>query len=212
MDRPFEDIFDMATSLSAATFTRKEIEPLVKAGALDDFGKDRASLLATIDAAIKHAKIVRPTEEDNLFSSNPNIFGKPKYVEVDPIPQKIKLQFEKEVLGFYLSEHPVTIERNTMKDIQLNTKTIRNLRPNTFVKLIGMIDNVRQIRTKKGELMAFVQLSDEFGSISITMFPKEYNEVIGWIKEEIIVYVEGVLEYRHDKPQIIVKLLMKMVK
>ncbi len=209
LGRPFEDIFDMATTLSASFFTRKEIEPLIKAGALDDFGKDRASLLATIDAAIKHAKIVRPTEEDDLFSSNPTIFGKPKYIEVDPIPQKLQLQFEKEVLGFYLSLHPVTIERNKLKDLNQNTKTLRNLRPSTFVKLVGMIDLVRQIRTKKGELMAFVQLSDEFGSISLTMFPKEYNEVIGWIKEESIVYVEGVLEYRNDKPQVIVKLLVK---
>ncbi|CAM5202471.1 DNA-directed DNA polymerase OS=Ureibacillus acetophenoni OX=614649 GN=SAMN05877842_102498 PE=4 SV=1 [Ureibacillus acetophenoni] len=209
LGRPFEDIFDMATALSAATFTRKELEPLIKAGALDDFGKDRASLLATIDAAIKHAKIVRPTEEDNLFSSNPNIFGRPKYIEVDPIPQKIKLQFEKEVLGFYLSEHPVTLERRNMNDIQFNTKTLRNLRPHTFVKLVGMIDHVRQIRTKKGELMAFVQLSDEFGTISLTLFPKEYNAVIGWIREEMIVYVEGLLEYRQEKPQIVVKLLEK---
>lgn len=209
--KPFDDIFDMATSLSAAIFTRKEIEPLVKAGALDDFGKDRASLLATIETAIKHAKIVRPTEEDNLFSSNPMIFGKPKYVQVDPIPQKIKLQFEKEVLGFYLSQHPVTIERNKLANIQQNTKAIRNLRPNTYVKLVGMIDGVRQIRTKKGELMAFVQLSDEFGTISATLFPKEYNGVIGWIKEEIIVYVDGVLEIRNGKPQIIVKSLVKSI-
>lgn len=208
LGRPFEDIFDMATSLSATFFTRKEMEPLIKAGALDDFGKDRACLLATIDAAIKHAKIVRPTEEDNLFSSNPTIFGKPKYIEVDPIPQKLQLQFEKEVLGFYLSMHPVTIERDKLNGIYQTTKTLRNLRPSTFVKLVGMIENVRQIRTKKGELMAFAQLSDEFGSISLTLFPKEYNDVIGWIKEELIVYVEGILEYRNDKPQVIIKLFI----
>ncbi len=207
--RPFDDIFEMATSLSALNFTRKEIEPLIKAGALDDFGKDRATLLATIDAAIKHAKIVRPTEENNLFSTNPSIFGKPKYVEVDPIPQKIKLEFEKEVLGFYLSEHPVSIERQTMKDVQTNIKTLRTVKPNSIVKMVGIIDNIRQIRTKKGELMAFVQLSDEFGSVSITLFPREYNDVIGWIKEEIIVYVEGVFEYRLNKPQIVVKQLRR---
>ncbi|SOC36573.1 DNA polymerase III subunit alpha [Ureibacillus acetophenoni] len=206
----FEDIFELATSLSAATFTRKEIEPLIKAGALDDFGKDRACLLATIDAAIKHAKIVRPTDEDNLFSSNPTIFGKPKYIDVDPIPEKLKLQFEKEVLGFYLSLHPVTIERQRLNNVHHNTRSTKTLRPSTFVTIVGMVDNVRQIRTKKGELMAFLQISDEFGVISTTIFPKEYNNIIGWIKEDIIVLVEGTLEYRFDKPQIIVKSLQKI--
>lgn len=201
-EQPFGDIFDLATSLSATLFTRKEIEPLIKAGALDDFGRDRASLLATIDAAEKHAKIVRPTEEVNLFSQHPTIFGKPKYIEVEPIPQKMKLQFEKEVLGFYLTEHPITMIRKSFRDIHVTTKSLRNLRPNAFVKLVGLVETIRQVRTKKGELMAFVQLTDEFGNVSLTLFPKEYNGVIGWIKEELTIIVEGQLEMRNGKPQI----------
>ena len=65
--QPFDDIFDLAVSLSAMQFNRKIIEPLVKAGAFDDFGKDRAILLATIDAAAKQAEIVRPNEEDRFI-------------------------------------------------------------------------------------------------------------------------------------------------
>lgn len=203
--QPFEDIFDLAVSLSALHFNRKVIESLIKAGALDDFHKDRAILLATIDAAEKHAKIVRPNEEDDLFSSRGFLFGKPKYIEVEPIPPKIKLQFEKEVLGFYLSEHPVESERKKYPKLNTTTQSLKQLSSNSFVKLIGMVENIHQIRTKKGELMAFVQLQDEIGTISTTLFPKEYNEVMGWVKEDQIVYLEGVLEYRFGKPQIKVK-------
>ena len=205
-ERPFEDIFDLAVSLSAANFTRKVIEPLIKSGALDDFEKDRATLLATIDAAEKHAALVRPNEEENdLFGSDSLIFGKPKYVEALEIPDKIRLQFEKEAVGFYLSEHPVALERAKWREVNATTKGINQMRPNSFIKLVGMVENIRQIRTKKGELMAFIQLQDEYGAISTTLFPQSYNEVIGWIKEDRIVYVEGILEFRNGNSQIKVK-------
>lgn len=206
-EQPFEDIFDLAVNLSAIYFTRKVIEPLIKSGALDDFGKDRATLLATIEAAEKHATLVRPTEENDLFSSEGFLFGKPKYIEAEAIPEKNKLQFEKEVLGFYLSEHPVALERSKWPDINCTGQSIRHARPNSFVKFVGMVESVRQIRTKKGELMAFVQLQDDFGSVSVTLFPQQYNEVMGWIKEDRIVYVEGMFEVRNNNPQIKVKLM-----
>ncbi|KGR76779.1 DNA polymerase III subunit alpha [Ureibacillus sinduriensis] len=205
-EQPFEDIFDLAVSLSAVHFTRKVIEPLVKSGALDDFGKDRATLLATIEAAGKHASLVRPNEEDNdLFTTDSLIFGKPKYVEAHTIPEKMKLQFEKEALGFYLSEHPVALERAKWQDVNATTKGLDQARSNSFIKFVGMVESIRQIRTKKGELMAFIQLQDEYGSISATLFPQSYNEVIGWIKEDRIVRVEGILEQRNGNLQIKVK-------
>lgn len=202
---PFADLFDLAVSLSAATFNRKAIEPLIKAGALDEFGRDRAVLLATIEAAVKQAELVRPDEGEDLFSDSFLSFGKPKHVQVEPMPEKNKLQFEKEVLGFYLSEHPVTKLRQHIQQVNATMQTLRTLKPNSYVKCIGMITDVRQLRTKKGELMAFAQLEDEYGSISLTIFPKEYNQVMGMLKEDAFVFVEGFLEYRFNKPQLKVK-------
>ncbi len=206
-DQTFEDIFDLAVNLSGIYFNRKVAEPLVKSGALDDFGKDRATLLATIEAAEKHVALVRPNEENDLFSSEGFLFGKPKYIETEAIPEKVKLQFEKEVLGFYLSEHPVALERSKWENINCTGQTIKQARPNSFVRFVGMVETIRQIRTKKGELMAFVQLQDEFGSVSATLFPQQYNDIIGWIKEDQIVYVEGVFELRNNNPQIKVKIM-----
>src|SRR5690606_4880281 len=60
---PFSSMFDIAERISAIHFTRKAFEPLIKAGALDDFGLDRAVLLASLDSAIKHAELVKPNEE-----------------------------------------------------------------------------------------------------------------------------------------------------
>ena len=207
-EKGFEDLFDLAVSLSAVHFNRKNIEPLVKAGALDDFSKDRATLLATIDAAEKHASLVRPNEEEyDLFTSQSLLFGKPKYVNVQPIPEKIKLQFEKDVLGFYFSEHPVALERKKWHEINGTTKSTIQGASSMFIKLVAMVESIRQIRTKKGELMAFVQVQDEYGSIAATLFPQIYNEVVGWIKEDQIVYLEGTLEYRNGTKQLKVKMI-----
>ncbi|WP_332651093.1 DNA polymerase III subunit alpha [Lysinibacillus sp. 54212] len=203
--QPFEDLFDVAISLSASVFTRKVMEPLIKAGALDDFGRDRAVLLATIEAAIKHAELVRPNEEVDLFSTAQFTFGKPKHVKVEPMPEKIKLQYEKEVVGFYLSEHPVKKLRANYPQVDTTLHAIKRNPANSAVKLIGIIREVRQIRTKKGELMAFVQVEDEFGTISMTLFPKEYLQAVGGMKEDAFVYAEGILEFRFGKPQLKVK-------
>lgn len=203
--QPFEDLFDLAVSLSAATFNRKVIEPLIKAGALDEFGRDRAVLLATIEGAVKQAELVRPNEGEDLFSDSFLAFGKPKHVQVEPMPEKNKLQFEKEVLGFYLSEHPVTKLRQQVPQVNVTMQTLRMMKPNSYVKCIGMITEVRQLRTKKGELMAFAQMEDEYGSVSLTLFPKEYSHVMGRLTEDVFVFIEGFLEYRFNKPQLKVK-------
>lgn len=201
----FESIFDLAVSMTTANFTRKIIEPLIKAGALDDFGKDRATLLATIEGAQKQADFIRPTTGEDLFSGDFFAFGKPKYNEVTPMPEKIKLQFEKEVLGFYLSDHPIVKVRAQFPEVTTTVQSMTKLKENTYVKLIGFVSEIRQLRTKRGELMAFVQLEDEFGIVSLTIFPKEYEGIYGKLQEDTLLYVEGSFEYRFNKPQVKVK-------
>lgn len=201
----WQDIFDMALDLTALHVTRKALEPLIKAGALDEFGKDRAELLATIDAAVKHAELYRPDEENQLLDDLSFFFGKPKHAKASPIPDKIKLQFEKEVLGFYISTHPVQKVKQDQQIQSTTTDLIRHMKGRQYVKIVGLIASVKQIRTKKGELMGFIELEDEFGSISVTIFPKEYLSLVEWIKEDQILIVEGFVEVRKGQPQIILK-------
>ncbi len=142
----------------------------------------------------------------DLFSDSLFAFGKPKHVEANPIPEKIKLQFEKEVLGFYLSEHPIAKIRQQGPQVNATIQTMRTMPANSFVKCIGAITEVRQLRTKKGELMAFVQLEDEFGTIVINTIPERIQSIASGLKEDAFVYVEGNLEYRFNKLQLKVKI------
>lgn len=203
----WDDIFDFAADLTAVHFTRKNVEPLIKAGALDEFDEERSTLLATLDAAVKYAELVSPTEESDLFNGDASHFGKSKYIQTEPLPLMMKLQFEKDVLGQYFSEHPtVSIKRNHPDQIA-SIWNVQQAQKEWKVKIIGLIEEIKRIRTKKGESMAFVTLQDDTGSISVTLFPEEYAKYNALLKEMSIIVVEGKSERRNGNTQIIGKSL-----
>ena len=76
---------------------------------------------------------------------------------------------------------------------------------NSYVKVVGVVENIRVIRTKQGHQMAFVELQDEYGSISVTLFPQQFETVSQLIAVDCFAYVEGSIEPRLGKIQIKVK-------
>ncbi|TQR19803.1 DNA polymerase III subunit alpha [Psychrobacillus vulpis] len=205
----WNDIFDLASDLTAIHFTRKNIEPLIKAGALDDFKEERSTLLATLDPAVKYAKLVSPTEDSDLFEGDNIHFGKSKYIKMDPFPLMTKLQFEKEVLGQYFSEHPTVSMKKSMGEKIENIWDVQQSIKEWKVKVVGLIQEVKKIRTKKGESMAFLTIQDETGSISVTLFPEEYAKFNSLLEELSIVVVEGKSERRNGRTQILGKLVLR---
>lgn len=201
----WQDMFELAASLSAEHFSRKQLEPLIKSGALDDFHQDRATLLGTLDAAVKYAELVRPKVEHDLFDGEVNSFGKPKYITKESIPDMIKLQYERETLGFYMSSHPVGRWKETLNIALVDLQDISSKKNGQSVTVVGMIEEIRRIRTKKGESMAFVSVQDETSVVSCTIFPKDYALVNLLLKEQEIVKIDGTVEWRQGKPQIIMK-------
>lgn len=205
----WEDIFDLASDLSAVHFTRKNVEPLIKAGALDEFGYERSTLLSTLDAAVKYAELISPTEESDLFGGDASHFGKSKYIKSDPLPIMEKLQFEKEVLGQYFSEHPTLSKKKMLKDKINNIWDILQTTKDMSVKIVGLIQDIKRIRTKKGEAMAFLTVQDDTGSLSVTLFPEEYAKFNTLLKEQEMLVITGKSERRNGRSQIITKYMEK---
>ncbi|WKA60439.1 DNA polymerase III subunit alpha [Planococcus shenhongbingii] len=202
---PFTSMFDIAERISAIHFTRKAFEPLIKAGALDDFGLDRAVLLASLDSAIKHAELVKPNEEPGLFDDMGTSFMKPKYAKANPIPENMKLDFEKEVLGFYLSTHPIAREKEKRAKNFAELKDLKNKRDREQVAVLGMVEEIKRIRTKKGDAMAFVSLQDDTGLASVTLFPKEYAKYNVLLEQHAVLEIQGAIENRNHKVSVICK-------
>lgn len=199
----FKDLFDFCLRVSLKTVNRKVMENLIHSGSFDEFGKDRAVLLATLDVAIEHAQLLKP--EDNqidllLLEGLDDL--KPKYVDVEPIPMENKLFSEKQVLGMFISKHPTSMYRLLF---QLNGAVLLDdIKLDKINKVGAYIQDVRKIKTKKGETMAFVQISDESDDLQAVIFPNIYRENTAILKKGEIIFLTGKAELRNGQKQLII--------
>ncbi|WP_071460364.1 DNA polymerase III subunit alpha [Bacillus massilinigeriensis] len=200
----FRDLFDFCIRVPQKACGRKTLEALVNSGAFDEFGQDRAVLLATLDVACEHARLVAPddSKQENLFQGEEfNIV--PKYVKADPLRMEDKLLLEKEALGLYLSTHPVSLHAAKLSIAQAIPAS--EGKPGRKAKVGVYIVSVKKIRTKKGESMAFLTLSDEGGETEAVVFPEVYRRYSKELNEGMIVLLQGKFEERGGRIQFIVQ-------
>ena len=203
--KKFVDLFDFCMRVSGKIVNRKTIEALIYSGSFDEFGEDRAILLASLDVALEHAQLVMPIdgEQGDLFA-NVEFNIRPKYMVVEPIQEEDKLRLEKEVLGFYLSSHPVSIYEKFLS--QLNTTFLYEfIPPKNYGKVVVYIGELKKIRTKKGEQMAFFTMSDQTGEMEAVVFPNVLKKMATILQQGNILVVEGKVEERQGKIQFIVQ-------
>ncbi|WP_102274284.1 DNA polymerase III subunit alpha [Cytobacillus massiliigabonensis] len=205
-NKRFQDLFDFCIRVSSKAANRNIIEALIHSGSFDEFGEDRAVLLATIDAAIDHAQLMKTDDEHFDFLSEADFFPKPKYTKVDPIPAKEKLSYEKEVLGFFLSDHPVSVY--TEKLPFLGAVPLFELNPSIRRgRSVVYLTEVKKIRTKKGVPMAFLSISDQTDEMEAVVFPDVFNRFSNFIKQGNILFIEGKVETRDGKRQFIIQMM-----
>ena len=200
---PWKSLFELASDLSAVHFTRQTIEPLIKAGALDFLRKDRAVLLASLDPAVMHAELVRPSDKVDLLSGSIASFGEPKYTESAAMPTVYKLAYEKEVVGTYISTHPVEEFRSKLHPPLQSLDEIGQ-QIGKQVNVIGLLKEIRKIRTKKGQAMAFAVIEDERDELDLTFFPETFAAVNVQLKEQQVYKIQGKLDQRNGRMQLIV--------
>ncbi len=191
----FSDYFEFVARINMRKLSRTNIESLIKAGALDEFGLSRNSMILSLDDALNYANLVKIDNPDQNFIDLGLVY-KPKItVKEDTMIER--LQNEKEVLGFYLSEHPLI---SLKKQINFQGSTIDelNISPNR-VKLLVNIIKIKHYQAKTGE-MAFVSADDESGSIDLVVLPNQYKKYQHLLEKGKVVLIEG----RMDKPQSLV--------
>lgn len=203
--KKFADLFDFCMRVSGKIVNRKTIEALIYSGSFDEFGEDRAILLASLDVALEHAQLVMPIEgeQGDLFA-NVEFNIRPKYMVVEPIQEEDKLRLEKEVLGFYLSSHPVSIYEKFLSQLNI-TFLYEFIPPKNYGKAVVYIGEMKKIRTKKGEQMAFFTMSDQTGEMEAVVFPNVLKKMATILQQGNILVVEGKIEERQGKIQFIVQ-------
>ncbi len=193
----FEDIFDFCARVDARKVSRRVLEALIRSGAFDSFGKERAFLMENIEDAISVAEQLsknRTQGQEDLFGhslSANDILVKPNQQAVKPWSDFIRLQGEKETLGLYLTGHP--LEQYEQELMKIRTSAIRDLRPEKGRKQVvaGLIFAIRTLFTRKGDKMAFITIDDRTGRQEIAVFSDQYRENKEILIKDNLLIIEG---------------------
>lgn len=198
---PFTSLENLFDRLTSRAVNRKTIESLIKTGAFDRFGS-RSLLLNNIDAMIAYSQ-KKQKERD---SGQVDLFGN-KDVETElAVDSKIilgpedivytnadYLQWERELMGLYLSDHPLSSYGSYLKEKTHPLNSLHKDHDGKKVKAGGIVTNVRVIQTKKGDSMAFVTMQDITGESELLLFPSTYEQTAWLWQVDKVVFVEGTI-------------------
>jgi len=196
---PFKDFFEFVAKCYSKNVNKKVIENLIYASCFDSFNYNHKTLIDNLDNAIRYSELY-----NNLDSS---LIEKPILEESNEFTAQELQEQELEVYGFYLSNHPASKYQG--KDITKLDKIDKKF--NTFVKSIVIIDNIRAIKTKKGDNMAFIKASDETSKVELVVFASVYNTIKD-IKKNDLVEVMGRVTKNISDYQITVNKITKLWK
>jgi DNA polymerase III subunit alpha len=186
----FIDYYDFVARMLIYRFSGKWIETLIYAGALDEFNLSRATMIASLDDAISYADLVR-IEISGQSRIDLQLVSRPIPIVVKDQPL-LRSEKEKEVLGFYLGEHPLLSVRANSK---INYPHISQLTGKVGeVTFIAMIQRVKTHRTKKGDMMAFISVSDESSYMDCVCLPNVYQKIWELLQKGAIVEISGKME------------------
>ncbi|WP_027955152.1 DNA polymerase III subunit alpha [Halobacillus kuroshimensis] len=203
--QPFRHLNDFCLRVDTKIVSRKVIEGLIIAGAFDELHSNRASALATIDQALEQGELFKEFQDQPGFFDQEMVMD---MVDVEPFPLLKNLAMEKEVLGTYLSDHPLESQRKSLRRRGiLALSQLYRMKMNKKVDTAAVVDSIREIRTKRGDPMAFLSMSDESAEVDAVIFPDTYRDVKVWLKEQMLVTTSGKVEERNGRKQLIIQSL-----
>ncbi|HET7320486.1 MAG TPA: DNA polymerase III subunit alpha, partial [Candidatus Saccharimonadales bacterium] len=194
---PFDSLEDFLGKVNCRIVNRKAMESLVKAGAFDRFS-DRSTLLHNLDMLLAFAARL----QKQASSGQVDLFGNAEEPLVERVELKLdkpltvydtreQLMWERELLGLYLSQHPLEVFETFLSEKTIPLSSIKPEHDGKAVTVGGAISDVRDITTKNGKKMAFVKLEDQTGEIEAILFPNAYQQTLGIWERDKVVLVRG---------------------
>jgi DNA polymerase-3 subunit alpha len=202
---PYRDLLDFCTRMDTRLVNRRVMESLILAGALDSLPGHRAQKLVMLDEILGKATIRREEREGaqlNLFAMEGAgaLNTSPlEYPEVPPFSQTQQLREERELLGAYLSGHPLDQYSFATSRPEIHAiHSLIELAKEQTVKVIGMVVDLKRIQTKKGDPMAFLTIEDKTSQVEVVVFPQVFAKYADLLEKERLVVVEGRLDIQDD--------------
>jgi len=207
---PFVSLEDFFTRVSSRSVNRKTVESLIKTGGFDRFAT-RSQLLNNIDIVLAYSQ-KKQKEQD---SGQVDLFGNSQEQEIlveseiilssedTKYTEQDYLLWERELMGLYLSDHPLGAYEAFLREKTHPIKDISKDDDGKKASIGGIINGIRVIQTKKGDNMAFVQMSDSSGDIELILFPSTYEQTAWLWEQDKVVLVEGTVNAKDRDGQIV---------
>ena len=223
----FKSLIDFCERMADEQVNKKCVESLIMAGAFDDVDThNRNTLLASFELIMDQVS----SDIKRGLSGQMNIFeiGKKddsvsmyQYVDRDEMPKSEMLSMEKDMLGFYVSGHPLEeyeqkiLKISNIKSLDFekamedfdeetsDTLSKDSIKDGDFVKVVGLISKLRTKVTKAGDQMAFIDLEDLEGQIPVIVFAKTYSIYKNLLYEDAIIYIEGRISMKEDEADLV---------
>jgi DNA polymerase-3 subunit alpha len=198
----FRSIYDFAERVDQRAVNKRVLESLIKSGAFDAGGPNRAATMAVLDKAIEYGAraqrdkmsgqgglFAEVIDEVNGASTDPGL------PDVHPWSKKESLAFEKESLGFYASGHPLEDYAESIRGLtQFDSGSLGEATHGGQVAMGGIIVDLTMKTTKKGDRFAMFRLEDQYGSVKVVCWPEQFNRYKSLIQSDEVVLVRGRLE------------------
>ena len=197
-DGPFKNLFDLCLRVDSRALNKRVLESLIMAGALDGLEGTRAQQSAQVDTALKYSQQTNSTRNQNQVDMFGNVIGEESVVHIPDLPQvedwsqSQSLNNEKEVLGMYLSGHPLLKYADDLEQFSTFdfSEEVEQLKLDK-IRVGGTIQGLRQHQDRKGKTMAFFKLECLGGAADITIFSDTYEKYRADIFNDNLVFVQG---------------------
>ncbi|MBS1847481.1 MAG: DNA polymerase III subunit alpha [Actinobacteria bacterium] len=208
---PFADFYDFCDRVDMAALNKKTVESLIKGGAFDSLGHPRQGLVLASEQIVEQTIARRRARDQGVMSlfeissdTADAVFDDRVEIPRMEFDKKVKLAFEKEMLGLYVSDHPLmgaseALERRTDRTLD----ELAELSDGTSCTVGGVVTALQRKYTKKGDLMAVFTLEDLRSSIEVMVFPKTMTAIDHLLADDAVVILRARLDRRDDTPKLI---------
>ena len=197
----YTSIYQFCENVDLRLLNKRVLESLIKSGAMDSLGR-RAQLMAVLDKAMEHAqKAARDAESGQhglfgIFEEHGSAASEEKLPDIPDWDEHVRLANEKEILGFFITGHPLEKHREKLEDLRaLSTSDIAAMKSSTgkdeSITTAGIITNLKVLKSKRGDFYAQAALEDMAGTVEMIVFPEAYKKLSERLKQEAPVLVRG---------------------
>lgn len=207
-DQPFQNLTDFLNRVDLRAVGKRALECLIKVGALDELGARRALLEALdriVSASTAHFK-AQESGQLSFFGGESGVSEDLKLPTVKSPDPKEMLAWEKELIGLYVSAHPLTPYLSVLKQLTSHTSDeLKDVASKASVRVAGMVTKFRSHITKNGKTMGFVTLEDVTGEIELVVFPQAWEKSGSLVKEDEVLLAEGKADNDGASPKVLVE-------